>query len=116
MVFDSDVLIKAAQSASISSMSIQEYVAECISYEKHRHDIEHSKQNMYERKAYAGQIFRFTVVWCFGLFIIIFGCGLGNLKLSDTVITAFIGSTTLNVFIFFKLVTEYLFNKEDPHS
>lgn len=116
MVFDTDVLVRAAQGATMSSISIQEYIAECISYEKHEHAISHSKQNMSERKAYAEQIFRFTVIWCFGLFVLLFGCGLGNLKLSDTVITAFIGSTTVNVFIFFKLVTEYLFNKENPHS
>jgi hypothetical protein len=116
MIFDTDILIQAAQGASISSMSIQEYVKECISYEKHEHVIQNSKQNMFERKAYAEQIFRFTVIWCFGLFVLLFGCGLGNLKLSDTVITAFIGSTTMNVFIFFKLVTEYLFNKDKPHD
>lgn len=116
MIFEDEILVNAAKSASISSMSIQEYIAECISYEKHKHGLEHSKQNMHERKAYSEQIFRFTIIWCFGLFLILFGCGLGNLKLSDTVITAFIGSTTLNVFIFFKLVTEYLFNKDNPHS
>lgn len=116
MIFDNSILVAAASSAPINPMSIQEYIAECISYEKHQHDIEHSKQNMHERKAYAQQIFRFTIIWCFGLFLLIFGCGFGNLKLSDTVITAFIGSTTVNVFIFFKLVTEYLFNKENPHS
>lgn len=116
MIFDKDTFINAANNIPTNPISIQEYIAECISYEKHQHSLEHSKQNMHERKAYAEQIFRFTVVWCFGLFILLFACGLGNLKLSDTVITAFIGSTTLNVFIFFKLVTEYLFNKENPHS
>ncbi|WP_163410226.1 hypothetical protein [Flavobacterium ajazii] len=85
-------------------------------YERHLHDMAHSKQNMEERKMYASLIFQFTVLWCFGLFIILVGCGLEKLKLSDTVITAFIGSTTINVFVFFKLVTEYLFNKEKPHE
>nr|WP_315219783.1 hypothetical protein [uncultured Flavobacterium sp.] len=89
---------------------------ERIFFEKHQHDMAHSKQNMEERKMYASLIFQFTIVWCIGLFVIIIACGLGNLQLSDTVITAFIGSTTINVFIFFKLVTEYLFNKDNPHS
>ncbi|WP_291117663.1 hypothetical protein [Flavobacterium sp. UBA6135] len=115
-IFDNNIFVKAASSAPMNSISIQEYVAECISYEKHQHDIEHSKQNMMERKVYASWIFQFTSLWCLGLFIILFGCGLGKLELSNIVITTFIGSTTINVFIFFKLVTEYLFNKENPHS
>jgi len=99
-----------------STPYIQDSYKEIMFFEKHRHDMAHSKQNMEERKIYASLIFQFTCVWCFGLFIVLFGCGLGNLKLSDTVITAFIGSTTVNVFIFFKLVTEYLFNKDKPHD
>jgi len=116
MIFDSNILINAANTATINTITIQQYIAECISYEKHQHDIAHSKQNMEERKLYAGWIFQFTCVWCIGMFIILVGCGLGKLTLSNTVITTFIGSTTVNVFIFFKLVTEYLFNKDNPHS
>ena len=71
---------------------------------------------MEERKLYASGIFQFTCLWCIMLFVILVGCGLGRLELSDIVVTTLIGSTTLNVFIFFKLVTEYLFNKENPHS
>lgn len=89
---------------------------ERIFFEKHQHDLAHSKQNMEERKMYASLIFQFTALWCIGLFIILIACGLDKLTLSDTVITAFIGSTTINVFIFFKLVTEYLFNKDKPHE
>lgn len=81
-----------------------------------KHDLNHSKQNMEERKLYACWIFQFTCIWCIGLFIVLIGCGAGKLHLSTTVLTTFIGSTTINVFIFFKLVTEYLFNKDNPHK
>ena len=80
------------------------------------HELNHSIQNMEERKSYANCIFVFTCLWCLGLFIILIGCGMGKLNLSNVVLTTFIGSTTINVFIFFKLVTEYLFNKDNPHS
>lgn len=80
------------------------------------HELNHSKQNMEERKSYANCIFVFTCLWCLGMFIVLIGCGMGKLKLSNIVLTTFIGSTTINVFIFFKLVTEYLFNKDNPHS
>lgn len=116
MVFDSTTLLQAVNATPINPISIQEYIAECISYEKHQHDLAHAKQNMEERKLYAGWIFQFTCIWCMGMFIILVACGLGNLELPTAVITTFIGSTTLNVFIFFKLVTEYLFNKDNPHS
>lgn len=112
MIFDSNALLSSVTSAPKSRLSLQEYTA----YERHEHEMNHSKQNMAERKLYACWIFQFTCVWCIGMFIILFGCGLGKLELSTTVITTFIGSTTINVFIFFKLVTEYLFNKDKPHS
>ena len=110
--FLDSAFIQQAASAPTNDLTLEEKA----SYERHQHDMKHSKQNMEERKMYASLIFQFTTVWCFGLFIILVACGMGNLTLSDTVITAFIGSTTINVFVFFKLVTEYLFNKEKPHD
>ena len=112
MVFDPNNLLREATDAPTGPATFAEY----MSYEQHQHDMAHSKQNMEERKLYACWIFQFTCVWCIGMFVILVGCGLNKLQLSTTVITTFIGSTTINVFIFFKLVTEYLFNKDNPHS
>lgn len=67
-------------------------------------------QNIEERKKYAEYIFSFTAVWCLLLFIFLFFIGLGKFHFSDLVITTLIGSTTVNVLVFFKLVTAYLFN------
>lgn len=69
------------------------------------------RQNTAERKKYADLIFQFTCGWCIIVVVIIFGCGRDVLHLSDLILTTLIGSTTLNVFGFFLLVTKYLFNE-----
>lgn len=67
-------------------------------------------QNMGERKIYARDIFRLTIVWSALIFLILFLCGWHGLFLSDKVIITLISSTTINFFGFFFLVTKYLFN------
>ena len=69
-------------------------------------------QNIAERKRYAEYIFSFTCIWCILVFFFLFFVALGKFILSDLVVTTLIGSTTLNVLVFFRLVTEYLFNKQ----
>ncbi|WP_127339539.1 hypothetical protein [Flavobacterium cupreum] len=51
-------------------------------------------------------------VWCICIFFILMWKGLGKLNLSDEIIITLIGSTTLNILVFFTLVTKYLFNSE----
>jgi hypothetical protein len=75
-------------------------------------EIENYKQNTGERKLYAKLIYRFTCLWCLCVGILLVACGLSILHLSDTVLTTILGCTTLNVFGFFYLVTQYLFNKK----
>ncbi|MCD0465594.1 hypothetical protein [Flavobacterium sp. ENC] len=101
-------LISDVANAPASSVSIAEF----ISYEKHRSDIQNSNQNMVERKRYAEYIFSFTCIWCICIFFILMWKGLGKLNLSDEIIITLIGSTTLNILVFFTLVTKYLFNSE----
>jgi len=81
-------------------------------YEKHQHDLANSNQNMEERKRYAECIYIFTCVWCICILFILLWKGFGTLDLSDEVIITLIGSTTINVFVFFRLVTKYLFNAD----
>jgi hypothetical protein len=87
--------------ADISSLDIQKFKVEIDNY----------KQNTGERKLYAKLIYRFTYVWCLSVAIVLLGVGFGKIRLSDTVLTTILGCTTLNVFGFFYLVTQYLFNK-----
>lgn len=101
-------LISDVTNAPTSSVSISEF----ISYEKHQSDLQNSNQNMLERKRYAEYIFSFTCIWCICIFFIVMWKGLGKLNLSDEIIITLIGSTTLNVLVFFTLVTKYLFNSE----
>lgn len=67
-------------------------------------------QDIAERKGYAGKIFMLTIIWSVLIFLILFLNGWHILTLSDTVIVTLIGSTTINFFGFFFLVTKYLFN------
>lgn len=75
-------------------------------------ELKKRKQDRKERKKFANHIFAFTCTWTLLIIMIIFFTGLNKLYLSDLVLTTLIGSTTINVFVFFKLVTEYLFNKD----
>lgn len=81
-------------------------------YEKHQSDLANSNQNMEERKRYAEYIYIFTCIWCICILFILLWKGLGTLDLSDEVVITLIGSTTINVFVFFRLVTKYLFNAD----
>lgn len=84
------------------------------------------KQDMAERKIYANRIFSLVTYWLIFIGLILIATGgnrytfkmpnniifsFGGLKLSDTVILALIGSTTLNVLALFYIVANYLFPK-----
>ncbi len=64
------------------------------------------------RKNFSIAIFIITVIWMFLVLWIVFNCAKGGLHLSDAVLIALITTTTANVFGFFYLVVNYLFNKE----
>jgi hypothetical protein len=75
-------------------------------------EIDNYKQNTKERKKYADLIWQFTCFWCVYIGAMLFLCGIKKIFLSDLVITALIGSTTVTLTGFFLLVTQYLFNKD----
>ena len=74
--------------------------------------LENYTQNREERKIYALRIYRFTCWWCTLVALMVFATGLKWIQLSDLILTSLLSSTTINVFAFFYLVTQYLFNKE----
>lgn len=76
------------------------------------------QQNRRERIKYAKWTFWLTIGWIFIVLILVFLSGLKHkgeaiLHLSDTVLITLITTTTLNVFGFFILVMQFLFNKEE---
>lgn len=64
------------------------------------------------RRNLRNQIFCVTVLWMFSVLAFVVLCSMGKLKVSDSVEIALITTTTANVFGFFYVVVNYLFNKE----
>jgi len=64
------------------------------------------------RKSFSNWIFAVTVLWMFMVLMIVVQCGRRIIMLSDGVLVALITTTTANVFGFFYVVVNYLFNKE----
>jgi hypothetical protein len=64
------------------------------------------------RKTYSYWIFAVTVLWMFFVLMIVLQCGRGAIHLSDGVLIALITTTTANVFGFFYVVVNYLFNRD----
>ena len=68
-------------------------------------------QDIRQRKEYAGKIFCLISLWLIAIFLILVACGIDCLKfrLSDNVLLALIGGTTVNVLGLFLVVANYLF-------
>ena len=64
------------------------------------------------RKNFSVFIFAITVLWMFLVLFIIIQCSRKKFILSDGVLIALITTTTANVFGFFYVVVNYLFNKD----
>ena len=64
------------------------------------------------RKSFSIWIFAITVLWMFMVLMIVLQCSRGVFRLSDGVLIALITTTTANVFGFFYVVVNYLFNKD----
>jgi hypothetical protein len=74
-------------------------------------------QDIAERKKYAGRIFYLISLWLIGIFLILILQGFGSnshwFALSEAVVIAAIGGTTINVIGIFIVVAKYLFPKRD---
>ncbi|MFC0184307.1 hypothetical protein SAMN04515674_102174 [Pseudarcicella hirudinis] len=77
--------------------------------DKLKTEVDEAKQNLTERKKYAFWIFWMVVGWLLVILGIIIFVGFKKIELSDSVILALIGSTTVNVTTFFLAVIKYLF-------
>ena len=64
------------------------------------------------RKKFSVFIFAITVLWMFLVLFIVVQCSRKVFILSDSVLIALITTTTANVFGFFYVVVNYIFNKE----
>jgi hypothetical protein len=64
------------------------------------------------RKMFSQRLFFITVLWMFIVLVIVIECGRKKITLSDGVLIALITTTTANVFGFFYVVVNYLFNKD----
>jgi len=69
-------------------------------------------QNIEQRRQFARLIFRLVCIWLFIVLAIVIASGLQFLKLSDTVLSLLLGTTTANVCSFLFFVVKYLFNVE----
>jgi hypothetical protein len=64
------------------------------------------------RKSFSQWIFVITVLWMFAVLMVVIQCSRKIFVLSDGVLIALITTTTANVFGFFYVVVNYLFNKD----
>jgi hypothetical protein len=69
-------------------------------------------EDNHARKSFSQWIFAVTVLWMFVVIMIVIQCGRKIITLSDGVLIALITTTTANVFGFFYVVVNYLFNKD----
>ena len=69
-------------------------------------------QNVTARRRYSYRIFLTTSLWLTSVISILIAVGLKKLFLSDAVLIALLGTTTVNVLGFFVIVIQYLFNKD----
>lgn len=107
--------LDAAAASSKISHSQEEYEAALRSKE-----LEQVDQIITARKTYADRVFVLVRNWLIGIGLILLAQGIGTLgpikfSLSDNVLMALIGGTTLNVIGIFTIVANFLFPK-NGHS
>jgi len=69
-------------------------------------------QNVEARRRYSHRIYLTTSLWLISVIAILVLVGLKVLVLSDPVLIALLGTTTINVLGFFVIVIQYLFNRD----
>ena len=83
--------------------------------------LEGMKQDIGERKVYAKRIFVLVCFWVAGMFVLLLLQGLGGwwwlrFSLSQPILLAAVGSTTVNVLGIFYIVAHYLFPNAATHT
>lgn len=81
-----------------------------IDHDREKAYVEGLRQDINARKDYADKIFKLVIFWLVGVFLILI-FNMWASKLSDAVVMALIGGTTVNVLGLFLVVANYLFPK-----
>lgn len=75
-------------------------------------DLERLRSDLDHRKRYSARLFWLVTGWLAFILLLVVVDGLALLEISDTVLVALIGSTTLNVIGLFAIVARYFFPKK----
>jgi hypothetical protein len=88
-----------------------------LALSKEAQPVHDAEQDRVQRKYFAWLIYGLIVVWLTAIFVVLFFQGFGAIDksfvLSEPVLLALIGGTTINVLGIFILVAKYLFTKSD---
>ena len=74
--------------------------------------LDQDRQFFSSQQRFAMLIFSLVVAWLYAVLIVVFLCGLRILTLSDAVLVALLGTTTVNVLALFAAVTAWLYPKQ----
>lgn len=85
-----------------------------LDHQRKQVEIHGAQQDITERKKYASKVYWLIVGWLIMLFVVLFFQGFKphGFALSDPVLLALIGGTTVNVLGIFIVVVNYLFAKK----
>ena len=84
--------------------------------EKAQHELHVERTMLEERRIYAEKLFMLSVVWTIFIGAFLVAAGLGNLRVSDSVLIALITTTTANVLGLFYIVAKWLFPQPAAES
>lgn len=79
--------------------------------EKQNESIKDLRQDREQRKTFSSRIFIFMCLYMFVAIVIVFMCGLGCMKLEESVLITLLTTTLANVIGVFNFVAKYLFHK-----
>jgi hypothetical protein len=101
---------KAAEQGSVKDALVEEI--KDVDAEMRKEQLKRLIADNQARKRFSQWIFAVTVIWMFCVLMIVVQCARGVFHLTDGVMIALITTTTANVFGFFYVVVNYLFNRE----
>ncbi len=107
-----DILASAQPEANpLSTKEVAFYEARTLAAKLEALELENTqlKNDIEDRKSYAGKIFILICLWLFAVLLIVVVVGCKGMTLSDTVLVALITTTTINVLGLFLVVANYLF-------
>lgn len=88
-----------------------------IERENRREDLEGKRQDRHQRKTFAVILYIFMCVYMAAALAVVFFCGFGLMRLSDTVLVTLLTTTLADVIGVFSFVAKYLFpQKESPKA